>query len=536
MSLSALLSSSRAVLCVKQGTSFVASLGLFLILCFMLCGVAAAQEFSWFDGNRPKAEAWQAIDVLSAAAEEGLDAEHYGAEPLRRAFDAAKDDPALPAESVARLDQELTEAMLRYLYDVHFGQIDPRRISENFSVRLPNGFNPASHLQSVMRENRLGEAAILAAPPLPLYANLRLALAHYRKLAGDPVFSQLWQTPLPPLPNRKLEIGETYAGLPLLTLRLITLGDLPGETVITDRYEGHIVKGVMDFQTRHGLTPDGVIGRQTFAELNVSPSARVRQIGLSMERLRWTPLLQSARMIAVNIPEHMLEAYEVRDGEIEVKVSMRVIIGSALDTRTPLFDEDMRFIEFSPNWNVPISIARSEVIPKIYRDPSYFARQGFEFVSGDGSVSTALSFESLEAVRRGQMRIRQRPGPKNALGDIKFIFPNKDNIYLHHTPSPGLFERDRRDLSHGCIRVEEPVELAKFVLENDPVWNEERIREAMTKQVSSTLRLREPVRVVLAYNTVQVRDGRVYFFPDIYGQDNLLDQALRRSVRDSHIK
>lgn len=536
MSLSDLLSSSRAVLCVKQCTSFVASLGLFLILCLMLCGVAAAQELSWFDGNRPKAEAWQAMDVLSAAAEEGLDAEHYGAEPLRRAFDAAKDDPALPAESVARLDQELTEAMLRYLYDVHFGQIDPRRISENFSVRLPNGFNPASHLQSVMRENRLGEAAILAAPPLPLYANLRLALAHYRKLAGDPVFRQLWQTPLPPLPNRKLEIGEIYAGLPLLTLRLITLGDLPGETVITDRYEGHIVKGVMDFQTRHGLTPDGVIGRQTFAELNVSPSARVRQIGLSMERLRWTPLLQSARMIAVNIPEHMLEAYEVRDGEIEVKVSMRVIIGSALDTRTPLFDEDMRFIEFSPNWNVPISIARSEVIPKIYRDPSYFARQGFEFVSGDGSVSTALSFESLEAVRRGQMRIRQRPGPKNALGDIKFIFPNKDNIYLHHTPSPGLFERDRRDLSHGCIRVEEPVELAKFVLENDPVWNEERIREAMTKQVSSTLRLREPVRVVLAYNTVQVRDGRVYFFPDIYGQDNLLDQALRRSVRDSHIK
>lgn len=191
----------------------------------MLCGVAAAQELSWFDGNRPGAEAWQAIDVLSAAAEEGLDAGITGRASAPR-FDAAKDDPALPAESVARLDQDLTEAMLRYLYDVHFGQIDPRRISENFSVRLPNGFNPAFLLQSVVRENRLGEAAILAAPPLPLYANLRLALAHYRKLAGDPVFSQLWQTPLPPLPNRKLEIRETYAGLPLLTLRLITLGDL----------------------------------------------------------------------------------------------------------------------------------------------------------------------------------------------------------------------------------------------------------------------------------------------------------------------
>ncbi len=536
MSLSDILNASFAVLRVQRGRCLASSLRLLLVLGLMQGGVAAAEGLTWFDGNQPRAEAWQAIDVLSRAAEEGLDAARYGAEPLRRVFDGARNDQPLSAESVAQFDLELTEAMLRYLYDVHFGQIDPRRIRENFSVRLPNGFNPAAHLQSVMRENRLDEVAILAAPPLPLYANLRLALAHYRKLAEDPVFSQLWQTTLPPLPNRKLEIGESYAGLPLVTLRLIALGDLPNETVVTELYEGHIVKGVMDFQTRHGLTPDGVIGRQTFTELNVSPSGRVRQIGLSMERLRWTPLVQSARMIAVNIPEHMLEAYEVRDGEIEVKVSMRVIIGNALDTRTPLFDEDMRFIEFSPNWNVPISIARSEVIPKIYRDPSYFDRQGFEFVSGDGQVSTVLSHESLEAVLRGQMRIRQRPGPKNALGDIKFIFPNKDNIYLHHTPSPGLFERDRRDLSHGCIRVEEPVELAKFVLENDPVWDEARIREAMTKQVSSTLRLREPVRVVLAYNTVQVRDGRVYFFPDIYGQDNLLDQALRRSVRDSDIK
>ena len=185
MSLSDVLKSSLMVSCAKCGKCFAASVGLFLVLGLMQGGAAAAQELSWFDGNGPKAEAWQAIDVLSAAAEEGLDAGHYGAEPLRRAFDAAKNDPALPAESVARLDQELTEAMLRYLYDVHFGQIDPRRISENFSVRLPNGFNPAAHLQSVMRENRLDEAAILAAPPLPLYANLRLALAHYRKLAEN---------------------------------------------------------------------------------------------------------------------------------------------------------------------------------------------------------------------------------------------------------------------------------------------------------------------------------------------------------------
>jgi murein L,D-transpeptidase YcbB/YkuD len=146
---------------------------------------------------------------------------------------------------------------------------------------------------------------------------------------------------------------------------------------------------------------------------------------------------------------------------------------------------------------------------------------------------TTLSLLDLHAARLGRVRIRQRPGPKNALGDIKFIFPNKDSIFLHHTPTTHLFEKQRRDLSHGCIRIEDPVGLAKFVLFGDPVWNEDRIREAMESGVSKTLRLRESVHVVLAYTTAQVRDGRVHFFADIYGQDKLLDQALRGSVQSS---
>jgi murein L,D-transpeptidase YcbB/YkuD len=313
----------------------------------------------------------------------------------------------------------------------------------------------------------------------------------------------------------------------------VALGDLPQGTPAPVVYDHLMREGVMAFQQRHALTPDGVLGKSTLAQLEVPPAARVRQIELAMERLRWTPLLRAPRMIVVNVPEFVLRAYEIHDGKVFVRLTMNVIVGKALKTQTPLFDEDMRFIEFSPYWNVPPSIARKELLPRLRRDPAYFDQQGFEFVSvSDASqVETTLSAESLDAVARGQMRIRQRPGPQNALGDIKFVFPNNSNIYLHHTPSPGLFQRDRRDLSHGCIRVEEPVALAQFVLQDAPEWREARIRAAMTKGQSSTLRLAEPVPVVIAYSTAFVKNDKVNFFADIYGHDRMLDRALREQAQ-----
>ena len=234
-------------------------------------------------------------------------------------------------------------------------------------------------------------------------------------------------------------------------------------------------------------------------------------------------------MIVVNVPEFVLRAYDLNNGKPDIKLTMNVIVGKALDTATPLFDEDMRFIEFSPYWNIPISIARAETIPKLRRNPAFFEQQGLEFVSNSGQVSRTLSNANLDAVLRGQMRIRQRPGPKNALGDIKFVFPNNDNIYLHHTPAPQLFKRDRRDFSHGCIRVEEPVALARFVLRDMPEWTEARIEEAMTKGESATLRLKEPLPVLIAYTTALADDkGKVYFFADIYQRDPPLDKALQQ--------
>ena len=349
----------------------------------------------------------------------------------------------------------------------------------------------------------------------PLLAGLEAALPQYRQQAADPTLQAAWRTPLPSV-GRKLEPGKPYAGLPLLVRRLVALGDLPGDTPLPERYEGPVVVGVTAFQHRHGLDPDGVIGKETLAQLEISPAARARQIELNIELLKLLPY--APRLLLVNIPEFALRAFQ-QDAE---RLRMKIIVGQALQTRTPMFTEEMRFIEFSPYWNVPPSIARKETIPRLRKDPDYFEQQGFEFYSGQTGIDTMLNDENLEAVLQGKLRIRQRPGAKNALGGIKFVFPNNDHIYMHHTPATQLFKKARRDFSHGCIRVEEPLELALFVLQDEPEWDAQRIQAAMEKGKSATLRLQFPLPVVIAYLTaLPGDDGRIRFFPDLYGLDKL---------------
>jgi len=489
--------------------------------------VALADTPSWFSDGRPTNAAHEAIKLLNNAAEDGLEASDYGAEHLRNAVEKTSGNPLQSGDLVARLDQALTSATRRYLLDLHSGRVDPQQLAGNYTAASPPGFDPDAVLLAVLADGRLTEAARRAAPPFAQYLELQEALARYRKLAGNPA----WRAPLPPPFDGKLSPGQAYGGIPVLGQRLHLFGDLPADATLPPRYEGVLVEAIRAFQERHGLTPDGVVGKGTLEQLNTAPAVRVRQLELALERLRWTRLPQAARAIIVNVPEFMLRAYEIRDGKFEMKVAMNVIVGNARKTRTPIFEAEMQYIEFSPYWNIPPSIIRGETLPKLRRDPAYFDQQGFEFVGRDGKASSSFSEEKLDAVQRGEMRIRQRPGARNALGDIKFVFPNSDNIYLHHTPTPQLFKRDRRDFSHGCIRVEAPVELAKFILADEPEWTEERIIQTMTSGKSTTLRLQEPFPVIIAYSTAVVRNGKVHFFPDIYGHDKVLDEALRQHSR-----
>jgi L,D-transpeptidase YcbB len=497
---------------------------LFVLLGFVLgnAGTAfAGNAPQWFVDGRPTADAVEAVQILKRAGADGLNPDDYSADFLAQAVNKAF-QASISGADEPTLSGGLTEAVEHFISDLHYGRVDPRHVHASFAIPAKQ-LDPQSYVREAVASHTLTSLARAAAPSLPLYVSLREALAKYRQLED----ASALQRRLPPLATNKIAPGQAYVGTSELARRLMALGDLEKDANIPTRYEAALVDGVKAFQSRHGLTVDGIIGRDTLEQLNTPIAARVRQIELTLERLRWTPLLLGKRMVVVNLPEFVLRAYEVSGGQISVKETMNVIVGKALDTRTPIFFDDMRFIEFSPYWNIPLSIAKAETVPNLRRDRGYFNRQGLEFVRDDGQVISKMSNANLEAVLRGQLRIRQRPGPKNALGDIKFIFPNSDNIYLHHTPAAQLFRLDRRDFSHGCIRVEDPVALARFVLQNQPEWSEERIRDAMENGNSKTIALKEPLPVLIAYGTAIVKsDGKVYFFQDIYGHDRVLEAAL----------
>ena len=479
-------------------------------------------SLSWFSGNRPIRQTQQAITLLEQAALHGLNPADYDIDSLTQQL-AQANRGQLDSAQVAQLNERMSRAMREYVKDLKNGRVDPSSVKQNFN-RTPIGDVEADVLlHNAIQQNNLANLPQSITSPIPMYDSLLQALAHYKTLADHPA----WQISLPAIQGRSLKLGQPYAGLANLQARLEALGDLPPGSVVPDVYDVTLEQAVKRFQERHGLEQDGVIGNATLGELSITPEQRVRQIEINLERLRWTPLTTKPRMIVVNVPEFILRGYKVTMSRVEPQIEMRVIVGKAFDTSTPLFDGEMEFIEFSPYWNIPYSIARSETIPRLRNEPSYLNSQGMEFVIGN-TVSTSVSESNINAVLSGKGRIRQRPGPRNALGDIKFIFPNDLSIFLHHTPSVGLFDRSRRDFSHGCIRVEEPVQLAQFILQNQPEWTISRIESAMQAGKSNTMKLDEPIPVVLAYSTVVVKNNKTYFFPDIYGQDRLLDQALLR--------
>jgi murein L,D-transpeptidase YcbB/YkuD len=283
---------------------------------------------------------------------------------------------------------------------------------------------------------------------------------------------------------------------------------------------------VRDFQARHGMKPDGALGPNTLKAMNVSIDDRIDQIIINMERWRWVPKPKKfeEKHIFVNIPEYKLYARE--NGK--TVLDMRVIVGKTMNS-TPVFSDKLEYIVFSPYWNVPVSIVVNEFKPKLMNDPGWLERMDMELVKGYGKNAVPVSPYSVDWAsideKNFKYLIRQRPGPENPLGDIKFIFPNEHEVYLHHTASESLFDQTQRGFSHGCVRVEKPVELAKFLLSDQPQWDESRILEAMHAGTEKYQNLKAKVPVYIVYFTSWVDEqGGVHFRDDIYGHDKILEQ------------
>jgi len=470
----------------------------------------------WLDGAQPTAQARAAILTLADARSKGLDPSDYDAPMLgeqRRLLDAGA--PASSHE-LALFDVALSVGMLRFVSDLHLGRVSPRNVGFGLDVEQHDF---AALLAAALRDGRVHELVDELEPRFHAYQRMRNALHRYQALASDPSVAPVAIAPT-------LEPGEPFADAAALARWLGALGDLPQHAAPAEaRYDGELVAAVERFQVRHGLEPDGVIGPATARALAVPAAARVRQIELALERYRWIPNVGEQRFVFVNVPAFELWAFDGIDPLEGPALSMRVVAGRAGRTPTPVVAAAMKTVVFGPYWNVPRSITKDEMLPKLAQDPGYLASQEMEIVAT--GVVLPETPESLAQLAAGEARLRQRPGAKNALGRVKFLFPNPHDVYLHDTPSQSLFRASRRDFSHGCVRVEQPEALARWVLGDQPEWSDERIADALANASDESVAVRSPVLVLLFYATVQARaDGSVSFYEDLYGHDAALERTL----------
>ena len=479
---------------------------------------------AWVKGSQPLPQALSLIEVFKDAWEEGLEPEDYDASRWEERILALRGSANGPA--VARFDLALTVCTMRFVSDLHIGRINPAHFKFGLSVEQKK-YDLAQFLRDrIMTTSDLKAVLQEAEPAFEGYRRTEQALARYLELARTDDGEKL------PDVQKPIDPAHSYAGVPRLARFLRLVGDLPPDATLagdSQTYAGPLVDAVKLFQRRHGLDDDGRLGPATIKQLNVPLKDRVRQLQLTLERWRWLPSEFAAPPIIVNIPDFRLRALDENN---KVAMDMRVVVGKALRTQTPVFSRDMSYVVLRPYWNVPPSILRSEIIPAIQRDRGYLARRRYEVATYDGKVVTSgdVSDEVLAQLRAGKLMVRQRPGPTNALGLVKLIFPNEHNVYLHSTPSQELFSRSRRDFSHGCIRVEKPAELTAWVLRNNPGWTLERVQEGMQSGNDDvTVSLAKRVPVFIVYGTaLAYENGEVHFSDDIYGHDASLAAALAK--------
>ncbi|MEO7521933.1 MAG: L,D-transpeptidase family protein [Gemmatimonas sp.] len=477
----------------------------------------AGQRLLWLSGTGEGARADALVDALLQAPAQALRVDGYGLETLAAALVRARTEQS--AAALADADVRLTAAFVAYGTDLLIGQVDPGTITKAWHID-PQQIDVGAVLASALDATDLPAALLALRPQDASYAALTASLAEYRGIVdrggwpavpdagvvhpGDTVSAGFAGALLGRLST------EGYLAVPLSLRPAVERNGPPGPNPAVGSgtsspviYDSVLSAAVLEYQRRHALAEDAIIGPATRRSMNRSANDRLRQIAANLERHRWLPRERGARHVIVNVPAFRLRAY---DAGREV-LSMNVVVGAEYDGRsTPVFSDSMAYVVFRPYWNVPQGIAARELWPKQRADAGYFARNGYE--------SVRASWGSY---------VRQKPGGDNALGLVKFIFPNDFAIYLHDTPAQALFAERVRAASHGCIRVEHPDALARFVLG----WDPDRIQEAMhTGRDNQRVNLDAKLPVYIVYLTAYAGDGKVQFADDIYHRDAVVMRAI----------
>ncbi len=504
------------------------------------------------------------LEVLDNAKHQGLAPADYGLTELRQRLDRLPRRPGKMAPGeLAELEVDLTRAFAVYTNDLIHGRLSASQVDDSWHLEPETQEISAVLATALDDPRRIARTAGRLAPDHPGYHRLKDAYDRYRGLAADGGWPEVPEGDV-------IKVGETMQPerYQALVERLRAEGYLPpdlaerrlrhlerwradreGEetagTEAADRSDGsgegdeaaagenleltfdeELEAALVRFQESHGIREDGALGPNTLRELNVSAEERAHMIALNLERWRWLPDDLGERYVEVNLPAFTLFAV---DGE-RVSEKMAVVVGKE-GWGTPILTETMEHVVVNPYWNIPESILKADILPKLRENPSYLAEENMEVVRPGSNEPVAVGAAELAS---GDYRVRQKPGPGNALGRIKFIFPNRHNVYLHDTPADYAFDRTYRNLSHGCVRVERPIALADFVFAGDSQWNGPEIERLIESREHRTIPLEQHIPVYFLYWTAFVEDdGEVQFRPDLYGYDEMHTQALEGRAKTS---
>ena len=465
------------------------------------------------------------IEIFRGAAADGLHPQDYLTPEIEVAVSATTD------AGLADLEIRLSTSLLTYAQHIRSGRVEPNAINRDLKI-FPEGPDPENVLADARTTNDMAAFSASLAPPTPRYARLKDALIAYQRLAD----AGGWPEVPPPTTGKSLKPGMSDPMVPVLAKRLEKTGELAAGAFVNpaeepDLYSDALVEAVQRFQALNGLEIDGVVGPNTLKQINITAAQRVAQIELNLERRRWMADDLGKYYVFVNLADQYLKVVQLVDknGAWREKTihAARTVVGKTYH-KTPVFNELMTYVVLNPNWNVPYSIATREYLPKLQRDPGALARQNIRVLSGGREIYPYAVNWSAYSRGNFPFRLQQAAGPRNALGRVKFMFPNKYNIYIHDTPSKSLFERASRAYSHGCVRVQDPLTLAEVLLEHEGMSRAD-IDRIVNRGKRRVVKFQNPIPVHITYLTAWVnKDGSLHFRRDIYGRDKILAKALQR--------
>jgi len=463
----------------------------------------------------------QLLAAIRTSELDGLDPSDYNLHTLESLLQQRQNGVADNVQT-GELDLLLTDSLVRLGYHLGFGKVDPEALDPDWNMtRYIEDMDALVRQADAIDTGNLDVLLQSLRPQLPTYARLQAALAEYRELQAHGG----WE---PVAPGETLKPGMSGERVAALRRRLLVTGDMSADSSDPKIFDASLEAGVRNFQLRHGLEDDGIVGKSTLAALNVPVAQRIDQIRANLERARWVLHDLPDTYILVDIAGFRVTY--TRDGEIVWQA--RAQVGRPY-RKTPVFRANMTYLEVNPTWTVPPTILREDVLPAIKRDPAYLAERNMQVIDYDGNPVDPADIEWQRYTGRNfPYLIRQGAGPENALGRIKFMFPNKHIVYLHDTPSKSLFGKTTRAFSSGCIRIEHPYDLAGLLLEGDPDWDREKVIAEVDSLKTRTISLKQPVSVILLYWTVGFTpDGRVIFKQDIYQRDPAIVRGLNAGFR-----